>query len=42
MNRSYDLAPDCKRLAVILPADEIREAKPTARIIVLVNFFDEL
>jgi Tol biopolymer transport system component len=42
VNRSYDLAPDGKRLAVILPADEVRKAKPTSRVDVLINFFDEL
>jgi len=42
VNRSYDLAPDGSRLAVILPADEVRKAKPTSRVDVLINFFDEL
>jgi serine/threonine-protein kinase len=42
VNRSYDVAPDGKRLAVILPVDDIGEAKATPRVTVLVNFFDEL
>jgi hypothetical protein len=42
VNRSYDLAPDGDHLAVILPADEVRKAKPTSRVDVLINFSDEL
>ena len=42
VNRSYDLAPDGKHLAVILPADEVRKAKPASRVDVLIHFFDEL
>jgi serine/threonine-protein kinase len=40
----YDLAPDGKRFAVVLPADVNAEEKqtPTGSITVLLNFFDEL
>jgi hypothetical protein len=40
----YDLAPDGKRFAVVLPADVNAEGEqtPTGSITVLLNFFDEL
>ncbi|MBZ5579304.1 MAG: protein kinase [Acidobacteriia bacterium] len=40
--RSYDLAPDGKRFAVILNADGTADPKPIANLAILVNFFDEL
>jgi serine/threonine-protein kinase len=40
--RPYDLAPDGKRLAVVLYPDGTAEQKPTTSVTVLLNFFDEL
>ena len=39
---TYDLAPDGKRLAVILYADGTAEQKPITHVTFLLNFFDEL
>ena len=39
---TYDAAPDGNRLAVVLYADGTAGEKPTSRLTVLVNFFDEL
>ena len=38
--RSYDPAPDGKRIVALMPADNPRE--PRDRLIFLLNFFDEL
>jgi hypothetical protein len=38
--RSYDSAPDGKRIVVLMPADA--PEAPTNRLIFLLNFFDEL
>jgi serine/threonine-protein kinase len=38
----YDLAPDGKRFAVVLAADETAGAEPANSVTVLLNFFDEL
>jgi serine/threonine-protein kinase len=38
----YDLAPDGKRFAVVLDAQEASESKPITSATVLLNFFDEL
>jgi len=38
--RSYDPAPDGKRIVVLMPADTSQE--PRDRLIFLLNFFDEL
>jgi hypothetical protein len=42
VNSAYDLAPDGKRCAVILDAEQTAESKPISSITVLVNFFDSL
>jgi serine/threonine protein kinase/Tol biopolymer transport system component len=42
VNSSYDLAPDGRRFAVILRAEDAGEAKPIPQLTVVVNFFDEL
>jgi len=42
VNSAYDLAPDGKRFAVILNADQGAESKRRASVTVLVNFPDEL
>jgi serine/threonine-protein kinase len=39
---SFDLAPDGKRVAVVLFADGTAEPKPLTHVTVLQNFFDEL
>jgi serine/threonine-protein kinase len=38
----YDLAPNGKRFAVVLAADETAGAEPANSVTVLLNFFDEL
>jgi hypothetical protein len=38
----YDLAPDGKRFAVVLDAEETSESKPITSVTVLLNFFDEV
>jgi hypothetical protein len=38
----YDLAPDGKRFAVILPTEDAHEEKLVMGVTVVVNFFDEL
>jgi serine/threonine-protein kinase len=38
----YDVAPDGKRFAVILPTEDAREEKLVTGVTVVVNFFDEL
>jgi serine/threonine-protein kinase len=42
MHRSYDVAPDGKRLAVVLYAGGTAEWKRTTRLAFLLNFLDEL
>jgi serine/threonine-protein kinase len=42
VNSAYDLAPDGKRFAVILDAEQTGESKPIPSVTVLVNFFNEL
>jgi len=42
VNSAYDLAPDGKRFAVILDAEQTGDSKPATSITVLVNFIDEL
>jgi serine/threonine-protein kinase len=39
---TYDLAPDGKRLAAMLPNDGAGEQKPLTNLTFLLNFFDEL
>ena len=39
---AYDVAPDGKRVAVILNADGTADPKPITHLTFLVNFFDEL
>jgi Tol biopolymer transport system component len=39
---SYDVAPDGKRVAVVLYPDGMAEQKPAASLTFLLNFFDEL
>jgi hypothetical protein len=36
------LAPDGKRVAVVLPSVETNEQKPITQVTLLLNFFDEL
>jgi serine/threonine-protein kinase len=40
VNRSYDLAPDGKRFAVVLDAEETSQPKTITSVTVLLNFFD--
>lgn len=40
--QSYDVAPDGKRIAVVLYADGRSEQKPVTNLAFLLNFFDEL
>jgi hypothetical protein len=40
--QSFDLAPDGKRFAILMPADAMGEQKPSTQLIFLLNFFDEL
>jgi len=42
VNSAYDLAPDGKRFAAILNADQAGESNRRANVTVLVNFADEL
>ena len=42
VNSAYDLAPDGKRFAVIVDAEQTGQSKPVTNVTVLVNFFDEL
>jgi serine/threonine-protein kinase len=42
VNSAYDLAPDGKRFAVILNADQVGESNRRTNVTVLVNFPDEL
>jgi serine/threonine-protein kinase len=42
VNSSYDLAPDGRRFAVVLRAEDAGETKPIPQLTVVVNFFDEL
>ena len=37
-----DIAPDGRRIAVVLHADGTAEQKPPANLTILLNFFDEL
>ena len=39
---SYDLAPDGKRVAAVLPAEGLGEQQSQSRVIFLQNFFDEV
>jgi serine/threonine protein kinase/Tol biopolymer transport system component len=39
---SFDLAPDGKRFAILMPADAMGEQKPSTQLTFLLNFFDEL
>ncbi len=39
---SYDLAPDGKRVAALMPAEEVASQREQSQVIVLLNFFDEL
>ena len=39
---NYDLAPDGKRIAALMPADEPGEQKPRNQVTILQNFFDEV
>jgi len=39
---SYDVAPDGKRVAVVLYTDGSAEQKPATSLTFLINFFDEL
>ena len=39
---SYDLAPDGKRIAALMPAEEASSQRDQSQVIVLLNFFDEL
>jgi hypothetical protein len=39
---SYDVAPDGKRVAVVLYPDGTAEQKPATSLTILLNFFDEL
>jgi serine/threonine-protein kinase len=39
---TYDVAPDGKRLAVVLDADGSADEKPVTQVTFLLNFFDEL
>lgn len=42
LHQSYDVAPDGKRLAVVLYADGTAELKRVTKVAFLLNFFDEL
>jgi len=39
---NYDLAPDGKRIAALMPAETPQEQKAQNRVIFLENFFDEV
>ena len=39
---SYDVAPDGKRVAVVLYLDRTADQKPATSLTILLNFFDEL
>jgi serine/threonine-protein kinase len=39
---SFDLAPDGKRFAILMPADAMGEQKQSTQLTFLLNFFDEL
>jgi len=39
---NYDLAPDGKRVAVLMPADSPESQQSQSQVIFLENFFDEL
>jgi hypothetical protein len=39
---SYDLAPDGKRIAALMPVEEPEDQKMQTHVIFLQNFFDEL
>jgi hypothetical protein len=39
---NYDLSPDGKRIAALMPANAPGEQKPKNHLIVLLNFFDEV
>ena len=39
---SYDVAPDGKRVAALMPAEEAASQREQSQVIVLLNFFDEL
>ena len=39
---SYDLAPDGKRVAALMPAEEAASQREQSQVVVLLNFFDEL
>jgi hypothetical protein len=42
LNANYDLAPDGKRIALIMPAESPEEPKAQNQVIFLQNFFDEV
>ena len=41
-HRSWDLAPDGKRLLVLTPVESAEAPKPEHEVVFLINFFDEL
>jgi hypothetical protein len=41
-NPNYDLAPDGKRIAAVMPVDAPEEQKAQNQVIFLQNFFDEV
>ena len=41
-NVNYDLAPDGKRVAALMPAEEAGGQQPSSHVTFLLNFFDEL
>jgi serine/threonine-protein kinase len=41
-NTNYDLAPDGKRVAAIMPAEAPEDQKAQTHVIFLQNFFDEV
>jgi serine/threonine-protein kinase len=41
-NKNYDLAPNGKRIAALMPAETPEGQKAQSHVIFLLNFFDEL
>jgi hypothetical protein len=41
-NGTYDLAPDSKRIAAIMPVDDREAQQAKSHVIFLENFFDEV
>ena len=39
---AWDLAPDGKRVAVVMPVESAEAPKPEHEVVFLLNFFDEL